>query len=176
MQFTLIDKITDLRIGESITAVKNLSLAEEYLQDHFPRFPVMPGVLMLEGLYQAAMYLALAESHFRFSVARLKSANQVKFANFLEPGKQLQLKVEWKKQEDSLVYLSASGTIDDRSALKAKLVLDRFNLADRGLAPPESDDLLRRSRQEEMLQLMDPRGDLRKQTARMMSKPLAIAG
>ena len=47
MQFTLIDRITDVQPGASITAVRALSLAGEYLQDHFPRFPVMSGVLMI---------------------------------------------------------------------------------------------------------------------------------
>ena len=175
MRFCQIDRIIALDQGRSITAVRGLALNEEYLRDHFPRFPVMPGVVMLEGLYQAAMYFVLAENGFRCSVARLKSANQVKFANFLEPGKQLRLQVDWKKQEDSLIYLSATGTIDDKSALKAKLVLDRYNLAERGLAPVESDDLLRRSRQEEMLKLLDPRGELRQQVAEIMAKPPAIA-
>ena len=50
MRFNLIDRITELNEGQSITAVKGLSLAEEYLKDHFPRFPVMPGVLMLEAM------------------------------------------------------------------------------------------------------------------------------
>ena len=53
MRFTLLDRITDLRPGISITAVKTLLPDEEYLRDHFPRFPVMPGVLMLETMYEA---------------------------------------------------------------------------------------------------------------------------
>jgi 3-hydroxyacyl-[acyl-carrier-protein] dehydratase len=47
MRFTLIDRVLAVDPGKSITAIKALSLAEEYLGDHFPRFPVMPGVLML---------------------------------------------------------------------------------------------------------------------------------
>ena len=57
MRFLLIDRITELEPQKSITAVKNLSLAEEYLADHFPGFPVMPGVLMLETLVQAGGWL-----------------------------------------------------------------------------------------------------------------------
>ena len=53
MRFLLIDRILDLEPGRNLVAVKNLSMAEEYLADHFPGFPVMPGVLMLEALTQA---------------------------------------------------------------------------------------------------------------------------
>ena len=69
MRFTLIDRITELKPGVSITAVKGLTLAEEYLQDHFPRFPVMPGVLMLEAMFQARdrKSTRLNSSHERLS-------------------------------------------------------------------------------------------------------------
>ena len=53
MRFTLIDRIVELEQGARITAVKSVSLAEEYLRDHFPRFPVLPGVMMLEAMTQA---------------------------------------------------------------------------------------------------------------------------
>ena len=57
MRFTLVDRILELQAGQEITAVKNLSLAEEYLADHFPLFPVLPGVLMLEAMTQAGAWL-----------------------------------------------------------------------------------------------------------------------
>ena len=50
MRFNLIDKIVEVQAGSSLKAIKNLTLGEEYLADHFPTFPVMPGVLMLETL------------------------------------------------------------------------------------------------------------------------------
>ena len=53
MKFVLIDKITALDSGKSITAVKSVSLAEEYLADHFPAFPVLPGVFLLKSLILA---------------------------------------------------------------------------------------------------------------------------
>ncbi|MGA2254534.1 MAG: hypothetical protein ABSG53_07735, partial [Thermoguttaceae bacterium] len=57
MRFLLIDRIVDFQPGAQITAVKSLTMAEEYLADHFPNFPVMPGVLMLEAMTQAAAWL-----------------------------------------------------------------------------------------------------------------------
>ena len=53
MHFTFVDRVLQLQPGVSITTVKCLSLAEEYLADHFPRFPVMPGVLMLQAMTEA---------------------------------------------------------------------------------------------------------------------------
>ena len=75
MRFTLIDRIVELEPGVQITAVKNLTMAEEYLADHFPHFPVMPGVLMLEAMTQAAAWLARARE-----VTCLELAAQVKAA------------------------------------------------------------------------------------------------
>lgn len=60
MRFTLVDKVVELEPGRRIVAIKNLSLAEEYLADHFPGFPVMPGVFMLEAMTQASAWLIRA--------------------------------------------------------------------------------------------------------------------
>ena len=57
MRFSLIDRIVELEPGERVTATKSLTMAEEYLADHFPHFPVMPGVLMLEAMTQAGAWL-----------------------------------------------------------------------------------------------------------------------
>ena len=65
MRFTLIDRIVELEPGARITATKSLTMAEEYLGDHFPNFPVMPGVLMLEAMTQTAAWLIRAERGFR---------------------------------------------------------------------------------------------------------------
>jgi len=78
MYFSLIDKIDSLEPGKRIVATKSLSLAEEYLQDHFPNFPVMPGVLMLEALTQASAWLIRVSEDFSHSIVVLKEARNVK--------------------------------------------------------------------------------------------------
>ena len=78
----------------SLVAVKNLSLAEEYLSDHFPGFPVMPGVLMLEALTQAGAWLIRDMEDFAHSIIILKQAKTIKYGSFVEPGRQLELRVE----------------------------------------------------------------------------------
>jgi len=131
MQFSLIDRISDVRPGESITAVKALSLAEEYLQDHFPRFPVMPGVLMLEAMFQASAMLVYRSEDFLHSTILLKQARNVKYADFVEPGQTLIVHAEILKQDDVLTTVKSRGTVGGANAVSGRLVLERFNVADR---------------------------------------------
>ena len=67
MKFGFVDSIVELSRGERIVAVKAVSLAEEYLADHFPTFPVPPGVLMLEALVESAAWLVRDAQDFTSS-------------------------------------------------------------------------------------------------------------
>src|ERR1700677_968176 len=89
MRFNLVDRILEVEPGKHIRMVKNLTLAEEYLADHFPTFPVMPGVLMLQTLVEAGSWLLRITEDFRHSVIALREAKNVKYGNFMEPGKSL---------------------------------------------------------------------------------------
>ncbi len=130
MRFTLIDRIIDLKPGVSITAVKTLSLAEEYLRDHFPLFPVMPGVLMLESMYQTGAWLVRKTDEFAHSMVMLKEARNVKYADFVHPGQVLRVTAQIEKQEGRLTRLKASGSVEGTVTVSARLVLDQYNLAD----------------------------------------------
>src|SRR5713226_3386790 len=112
MRFTLIDRITSIEPGKSISAVKNLSLAEEYLADHFPGFPVMPGVLMLEAMTQAAAWLVRVSDDFAHSTVILKEAKNVKYTNFVEPGQNLVVTAEIIGQDEREVKVKAHGEVD----------------------------------------------------------------
>jgi len=131
MRFVLIDRITELNSGKSLTAIKNLSLAEEYLADHFPGFPVMPGVLMLEALTQAGAWLVREMEDFSHSVIVLKQAKTIKYGSFVEPGRQLQLKVEMVSHGESETIFKGVGVIDGQEMVKGRITLTRFNLRDR---------------------------------------------
>ncbi|UUO06983.1 beta-hydroxyacyl-ACP dehydratase [Blastopirellula sp. J2-11] len=137
MRFTLIDRITDLVPGERIMATKCLSLAEEYLEDHFPKFPVMPGVLMLEAMTQTSAWLIRASEDFAHSVVILQEARNVKYADFVEPGEVLTVTADWVKQEGSLTSLKVKGTVAGNMAVSAKLVLQRYNLGGDELTPTD---------------------------------------
>ncbi len=130
MRFCLIDRIVQLEPGSRLVALKGLAMAEEYLADHFPAAPVMPGVLMLEALVQASAWLVRASEDFSHSVVVLKEARSVKYANFVEPGSVLRITTEVISQDERLTKLKAQATVDGQAAVAARLVLERFNLAE----------------------------------------------
>ena len=130
MRFSLIDRIDELEPGARIVAAKNLSMAEEYLADHFPGFPVMPGVLMLEAMTQSGAWLVRASEDFAHSIVLLKEARAVKYGQFVEPGQTLRVIAEIVGQTERETTLKARGTVDDRPTVSARLVLERYNLAD----------------------------------------------
>ncbi len=129
MRFLLIDRIEELIPGERIVAVKNLSIAEEYLEDHFPGFPVMPGVLMLEGMTQAAAWLVRASEDFAHSVVVLKDVKAVKYGRFVEPGQTLRIVAEALEPNADLSQFRTQGFVADRVCVTARLTLERYNLA-----------------------------------------------
>lgn len=131
MRFSLIDRITAIEPGKSITAIKQLSLAEEYLADHFPGFPVMPGVLMVEALVQTSAWFMRQSESFAFSTVLLKQARAVKFAKFVSPGQTLTVTAECLGWDGGQCTFKGSGKVDGEQAVSAKLTLERFNLADR---------------------------------------------
>jgi len=130
MRFILIDKIVSLEAGREIKAVKNVSLAEEYLADHFPAFPVLPGVLLLEGLVESASWLVRETENFAHSMVLLKEARNVKYRSFLEPGSRIEYTVTAKTIEESISSFDGFGSSDGERIVEAKFALRHFNLAD----------------------------------------------
>lgn len=139
MRFTLIDRITELVPGQRISAVKTVSLAEEYLADHFPLMPVLPGVLMLEAMTQAAAWLLRSDEDFAHSIVVLKEARNVKYADFVEPGECLTVSAELTKCGPREAEFKAQGVVGDKVCVSARLVLERYNLADEDPEEAEMD-------------------------------------
>ncbi len=131
MRFVLIDRINEIKTGQSLVAVKNLSLAEEYLADHFPGFPVMPGVLMLEALTQAGAWLIRDHEDFAHSIVVLKQAKTIKYGSFVEPGRQLQLRVEMVSHGERESAFKGIGSIDGQEMVKGRFTLMRYNLREK---------------------------------------------
>ena len=130
MKFVLIDKITELDPGKTLTAVKSVSLAEEYLGDHFPAFPVLPGVLLLEGLIESASWLVRHQQNFANSMVLLEAAKNVKYKSFAAPGMQIQYTVTASNIDENTSSFKGVGTCGDEPIVDAKLTMRHFNLAD----------------------------------------------
>jgi 3-hydroxyacyl-[acyl-carrier-protein] dehydratase len=142
MRFHLVDKILELTPGTRIVTVKNLTLGEEYLADHFPSFPVLPGVLMLEALVQSAAWLVRASSDFAHSVIVLREAKGIKYGSFLEPGQQMKMTIDAvggiEASAEQITFKCAAER-EGTSVVNGRIVLARYNLASRNPAQAATD-------------------------------------
>ena len=130
MKFNLIDKVEQLT-ETRLVGVKYVSLAEEYLADHFPTFPVLPGVMMLEAITQAAGWVLHLRNDFAKSMAVLKEARNVKYGQFVAPGNFLRVDVELLKTTDSGATFKAIGTVNEAQAVSARVEIAYFNLGEK---------------------------------------------
>ena len=130
MRFCLLDRISSLEPGVKLTAVKNVSLAEEYLADHFPEFPVLPGVFMLEAATQAASWLVRLSENYAHSLITLQEARSVKFTDFVSPGRQLQITVEQLSRAGAHASFKFQGEVEVRNCVSGRITLECINLAD----------------------------------------------
>jgi len=130
MRFILIDKVISLEAGKEIKTIKNVSLAEEYLADHFPTFPVLPGVLLLEGLIESASWLVRQTENFAHSMILLEQARNVKYKSFLAPGSQIEYTVKARTIEENVSSFTGSGISQGDLIVEARFGLKHFNLAD----------------------------------------------
>lgn len=140
MKFVLIDRIISFEKGKTLTAVKNVSLAEEYLGDHFPAFPVLPGVLLLQGLVESASWLVRQTEDFAHSMILLEQARNVKYKSFLPPGSQVRYTVEVKTIGDNGSSFFGSGVAEGQTVVEARFGLRHFNLSEHNPALAGVDD------------------------------------
>jgi 3-hydroxyacyl-[acyl-carrier-protein] dehydratase len=107
MKFDLVDQILEQEEGRIVT-LKQVTQAEEYLGDHFPSFPILPGVLMLEAMVQAASRLCSKKGE-RLVLGEVKA---VKYGAMVKPGERLKVEVTIvKKNDDGSVSLKGIGTV-----------------------------------------------------------------
>jgi 3-hydroxyacyl-[acyl-carrier-protein] dehydratase len=142
MRFNLVDRIVDVAPGRMIRAAKDLTLAEEYLADHFPSFPVMPGVLMLQTLVESGAWLLRISEDFRHSMIVLREAKHVKYGQFMEPGRRMSVTVELVDQDDRLAIFKGKGEMEGSQTVSARFTLLRYNLRDRDPAWQMTDERL----------------------------------
>jgi len=100
MRFIFVDRITEIENGKMARGVKNLAMSEDYFEHHFPFFPVMPGVLMLEAMIQLSSWLISYSTQFKF-FGLLSKLYDAKFRRSVQPGDSLEVQVEWIERTNS---------------------------------------------------------------------------
>lgn len=101
MKFQLLDDIIE-QTADRIVTIKLVSMAEEYLADHFPTFPVLPGVMMIESMVQAARVMLADRGDARLVLGEIKA---LKFSSMVRPGEVLEMEVKLQKELGDHQYL-----------------------------------------------------------------------
>jgi 3-hydroxyacyl-[acyl-carrier-protein] dehydratase len=122
--FILVDRILDLVPGEKITALKNVTINEPFFQGHFPTYPIMPGVLIVEAMAQATGVLALESmpAEKRGAPVFFMGLDKVKFRKPVVPGDQLVLEVQIIKFRSKVVKASGKAFVEDNIVAEAELM------------------------------------------------------
>ena len=129
MRWYWVDKFIEFNSGVSAKSVKNISLAEEHLHDHFPGFPVMPASLMIEGMAQTGGILLGEKNDFKFNVI-LAKVPKVEFHSLACPGDQLIYSATLEDARDEGGSVKVVATVGDRLVAKAEIVFVHLNSDD----------------------------------------------
>ncbi len=118
MRFELIDRVLE-RSQDRLVALKNVTSAEEYLADHFPSFPVLPGVMMLETLVQAARLLLDQPQPLVLAQVR-----NVRYGNMVRPGQSLEVEVTCRQRDDRGWEMNGVGKVDGQVAVQGRFRME----------------------------------------------------
>jgi 3-hydroxyacyl-[acyl-carrier-protein] dehydratase/UDP-3-O-[3-hydroxymyristoyl] N-acetylglucosamine deacetylase/3-hydroxyacyl-[acyl-carrier-protein] dehydratase len=127
--FLLVDRILDLKQGQSIVAIKNVTINEPFFQGHFPDFRVMPGVLIIEAMAQAGgilIYNSVPEPEEKLFF--LSKIDNLKFRKPVVPGDQLRLEVEILKLKSRVCHIRARAVVDQEVVAEGDIMASLVNL------------------------------------------------
>lgn len=120
--FLLIDRIDELEPGVKAVGIKNVTINEYFFQGHFPKEPVMPGVLIIEALAQTGAVAVLCKDEFKGKIAYFAGINKAKFRKKVVPGDTLRLEVTMIKLKGHAGIASAVATVNGQKACEAELM------------------------------------------------------
>jgi 3-hydroxyacyl-[acyl-carrier-protein] dehydratase len=123
--FLLVDRVLSCEPGKDITAIKNVTINEPFFGGHFPHYPVMPGVLIIEALAQAAALLTLKTANLQTnedSLYYFVGIDRARFKKPVQPGDQLILKATILRERIGIWKYSARAEVDGRVAAEAELM------------------------------------------------------
>ena len=122
MRFELVDQVLE-RGPERLRAVKTVTSAEEYLADHFPGFPVLPGVMMLEAMVQAARHLAADQPDAPAAPLVVADVRNVKYGQLVRPGQALIVEVTLRQREAGELTFQGEASVDGQTAAQGRFRL-----------------------------------------------------
>lgn len=120
--FLLVDRIIEVEWGRRAVGIKNVSIGEPFFQGHFPGYPVMPGVLIIEALAQVGAVALLGSEEFRGKMALFAGIDNVRFKRQVVPGDTLRLEVEMGKMRRGVGTGTAVATVDGELAARGELM------------------------------------------------------
>jgi 3-hydroxyacyl-[acyl-carrier-protein] dehydratase len=120
--FLLVDKITEIEWGSRAVGIKNVTMNEPFFQGHFPDYPVMPGVLIVEALAQVGAVTMLGTDEHRGKIAFFAGINKVRFKRQVKPGDTLKLEIEVGKVRRSIGTGTGTATVDGEVAAQGELM------------------------------------------------------
>lgn len=124
--FLLVDRVLDFRTGEYIVAIKNVTFNEAHFAGHFPQYPVMPGVLVIEAMAQAAGVLAWESAQGeeeKVTILYLAGLEDVRFKLPVTPGDQLTLKATLTRRKRALWRFDCVAEVDGRLAAEGQILM-----------------------------------------------------
>lgn len=120
--FLMIDRVTNIELGKSATGYKNVTVNEEIFNGHFPEYPVMPGVLILEALAQLGAVAILSMDEYKGKIGFLVGADKVKWRRQVTPGDRLDLHVEIVRMKGPIGIGKAKATVDGKIACEGEIM------------------------------------------------------
>lgn len=120
--FLLVDRIELVEDGKKAVGLKNVSANEPYFQGHFPGYPVMPGVLIIEAMAQVGAVAVLKMPEFKGKVALLAGIDKARFRRQVVPGDQLRIVAEVQKLRSTLGKSYAAAYVGEALAAEAELM------------------------------------------------------
>jgi len=119
--FLLVDRVIELDPGKTIKALKNVTMNEPFFQGHFPDFPVMPGVLIIEALAQTAALLTFSEEHDPEDVYYFAGIDSARFKRIVLPGDQLIMHATFERGKAGIYKFQVKATVQDELAAEAAI-------------------------------------------------------
>lgn len=119
--FLLVDKVIEMEEAKRVVGIKNVTINEPFFEGHFPEYPVMPGVLILEALAQVGAIAVLGIDENKGKIGFLAGVDKCRFKRQVKPGDQLRLEVEILRMKGPIGKGKAIATVDGEVACKAEI-------------------------------------------------------